>query len=272
MIDEIFNRADFLRVINYKISEFDLLIQQDRYNAGLFCNTTNDFLEYYTAKKNDLINAFSDLSYIIRFDFAESININPEDLENLQLYFDFYERRQTIYNQHNANGFLRTLETDDIKSMQDYCTERLKDLENSLKIAYYKHQIELIKAEVIKTAKQDEYFHPIFINQKTESFFMFLLNNWLNNYKKPLRPISTIFQELKTKTIDYNKNDYQIKDITQLDFVNHWNNHFKPLHKYKYHMSDQSKQTHIKTLQKGFAADEKYFTKLNDLKYEFLKK
>jgi hypothetical protein len=218
IISKIANIEDFKILIEEVINKSKIDLYKNTFDAGVLNFDKKQLISYFENKRQKLINKIKKNSFTFRVEFVDqNILINKDDYQQLFIFpthvYSYIE--QIKWNEEDA--------TKEKKELTSYYMKRLKDIENSILIAFYNSKIEELKGGL-----NSNYKSLIFDRKESEEFFNYLVEKWLTKETHKVSALRLVFSEMNYKNIDTDT-PYKIT-CTQSYFAReYWNKNFKDI-------------------------------------------
>ena len=206
------NIEDFKIILNIKLKEFELFIKKEVYRSSLINNSNREYLEYYNVKRLDVINKFTNDSFISRFNFGDVITLEDEDLNQMCLLPFLIDKQIKLYkglSVSNDDQIYSELLEREQTTLKDYFNRRLNDFDLSLKLSYYNMRLIEFGFSNNGTEKYNTNYLYLFSEWGWELFEY--LNREFNYINAPTTKFTILYYFLFNKGyIKGSKTSYQI--------------------------------------------------------------
>jgi hypothetical protein len=222
IINKIENIEDFKLLIEEVIQKSKIDLHKKTFASGVLNFDKEQSIYYFKNERQKLLNKLKKNSFSIRVKFEnQNIILNKEDCEQL------YVVPAIVYSSLEQFKWNEQAFTKKKKELIIYYKKRLKDIKNSILIAFYNNKIEELKGG-LKT----DYNSVIFDKKESQEFFVYIVEKWLKNEVNKVTAIRFVFTEMWFKNAN-NSTPYKITATQPYFASEYWNLKYSNIYEFK---------------------------------------
>jgi hypothetical protein len=207
------NYDDFLFTIKLLTSNTSKLLRKTFEDASIINYSNETLLKYLFKQRNKEIKKINKYSDVLNVEINNyQIEIIEEDLNNL-LHF--------IKNEHFEDNENKELKEGNGK----YLTQYFNAINISIWIAFYNSKIEELKGVSIVGNQINTFNDLVFNNEISETFFNYIVENWLKEEPNKVTALRFVFSEMWYKTLE-KETPYKIISSQPYFAREYWNKNY----------------------------------------------
>jgi hypothetical protein len=210
------NYDDFLLSLKLQINNTSILLKKKYDDAKILNNDSKLLLKYFTKERKRLIKKIKIHHFILKVDInGFDFEIDKDDYNNLLSFIKielFEENELQELKKENAN----------------YLTKYFNDLDKSIWIAFYNSKIEELKGVSIVGNQINTFNDLVFNNEISETFFNYMVENWLKEEPNKVTALQFVFSEMWYKTLE-KETPYKIISTQPYFAREYWNKNYSNL-------------------------------------------
>jgi hypothetical protein len=227
IIAKIESNGDFKILIDEVILKTKSDIRKNIFDSSVLNNDREQMVSYYENERQKILKKFKKGSYSFRVEFdKDSIKINIEDYEQLFIYptyiYDYLEQIKWNKEFHLEQTIKEK------KDLFKFHKLRLKDIKNNIWLSYFNLNIKELKGVSIVGNQINTFNDLVFNNEISETFFNYMVENWLKEEPNKVTALQFVFSEMWYKTLE-KETPYKIISTQPYFAREYWNKNYSNL-------------------------------------------